>query len=162
MRKQLYLAITDHLSLLQAEDGSQLIKHIDLWNENISFISEETFALPAVFIEFGQIGWKSMGMRSQEASVTLRLHIVTSYTRSAARGSTYQSQALEFFDLLDSIHAHIHGWGGNGFGGMVRQGSVTNHNHEDILESVEIYQCRVVDAVAVNRGTPVAVRAELK
>ena len=38
------------------EEG--IIKHIDLWNQNVMFIDEdEAWARPAVFIEFGEITW---------------------------------------------------------------------------------------------------------
>lgn len=52
MRTFLYTSLTDHLKKLTDLEGEQLIKHIDLWNEQVEFIEQETpFATPAIFIE---------------------------------------------------------------------------------------------------------------
>ena len=71
MRKEIYLALAQrllnnlklvdgvHLPLLTANEEEiyreheSVIKHVDLWNNNVEFIEEdEVWARPAVFIEF--------------------------------------------------------------------------------------------------------------
>lgn len=53
MRRMLYLGLTEALKELRDESGQPLIRHIDLWNEQVEFIEqEEPFDTPAVFIEF--------------------------------------------------------------------------------------------------------------
>ena len=42
MRTFLYTSITDHLKKLLDSEGKPLIQHIDLWNEQVEFIEQET------------------------------------------------------------------------------------------------------------------------
>ena len=55
MITELYDRLTE--ALLQVGGGG-VIKHVDLWNQNVAFIDEdEAWARPAVFVEFGPIAW---------------------------------------------------------------------------------------------------------
>lgn len=147
MRKKLYLAIIERLKELTDEHGNRLIKHFDLWNMNVEFIELETaFEMPAVFVEFTPIEWKTLGGGVQQANVSLNLHVVTAYSGSAAEGSDFQTDAIAYFDLLDKIHHHLFGLKGTGFNALKRTGSATNHNHEEIIESIETYETMVIDA----------------
>lgn len=146
MRKQIYLAVTERLKQLQDENGERLIKHFDLWNMNVEFIELETaFDMPAVFIEFPPIEWKTLSGGVQQANVGVKLHVVTRYAGSAADGSGFQADAIAYFDLLDKIHRQLFGLRGTGFNALKRVGSATNHNHEEIIESIEMYETMVID-----------------
>lgn len=145
MRKELYLAIIERLKTITDGYGVSLIRHFDLWNENVAFIEQETFGMPAVFIEFPPITWASLPQRVQEATITVNLHVVTRWDSPASDGSTYQSQALEYFDLLDKINAVLHCFSGENFGSFTRTGSTTNHNHESIVDNLEVYTTHVFD-----------------
>ena len=104
MRKQLYLAVIERLKTITDALNQPIIEHFDLWNNNVEFIEQETaFNCPAVFIEPAPINWKNLSMQAQEADVIIRLHIVTRWENISADGSASQEQALELFDLLDSI-----------------------------------------------------------
>ncbi len=146
MRKQLYLAIIDRLKQLTDDLGHRLVKHFDLWNLNVEFIElERAFEMPAVFIEFCNIEWKTLSGGVQQADVDVRLHVVTRYRGEAADGSPFQADALEHFDLLEKINKALFGLEGNGFKAFKRIGSATNHNHEEIIENVETYRAMVID-----------------
>lgn len=58
MISELYTALTAALKNIkdgEGEDAPRLVKHIDLWNQNVAFIEEESpWPRPAVFIEFGR------------------------------------------------------------------------------------------------------------
>ena len=41
MRRMLYLGLTEALKELKDESGQPLIRHIDLWNEQVEFIEQE-------------------------------------------------------------------------------------------------------------------------
>lgn len=146
MRKQLYLAVIERLKNITNESGEQLLKHFDLWNENVAFIEQEAiFAMPAVFVEFLPIEWKSLGGGVQSAIIQFRLHIITDTKGSTADGSTYQPDALQLFDLLDDIHRTLSGFRGPHFRQLQRISSHTNHNHEELIESIETFQVGVDD-----------------
>ena len=48
---------------------------------------------------------------------------------------------MKVFDLPGLIHAQLAGLGGETFLELDLVESDTNHNHEDIVESIEVYQC---------------------
>lgn len=148
MRKFLYLSLIDRLKQLTEETGEPVIKTFDLWNEQVEYIEqEEAFLTPAVFIEFTPVKWTGGG--TQQADITLRLHIITAWNGSARDGSTFQQQTLQRFDLLDRIDRHLFNLAGDdgrtSFSVLRRTGSSTNHNHEELVEDITDFTCRVID-----------------
>lgn len=148
MRRILYLNLVKRLEELKDDDGQALIRHIDLWNEQVEFIEqEEPFDTPAVFIEFRPVQWVTLGGRMQQADVPFRLHVVTPWKGSAKDGSIFQDDSLRRFDLLDRIDAHLFNFGaGEGRSSvcmMRRTGSSTNHNHEELVEDISDFVCKV-------------------
>lgn len=159
MRKELYKAICDRLGrLYKLPDGSvcelidgmeapegaeRLIPHIDLWNHNVEFIEqEENWARPAVFVEFCPIRWNALvnGVEYR-AEPQVNLHIVTDWAGAASDGSELKEEALEVFDLPELIHEKLSCMDGETFRVFDLEESRTNHNHEDIVESIEVYSC---------------------
>ena len=137
MRKELYRLLCSELKAID------LIKHIDLWNHNVEFIEqEENLERPAVFVEFCPIQWNAIvpGVEYR-AEPLIKLHIVTDWEGSSADGSELQEDALKVFDLPGLIHARLAGLSGGTFLELDLVESDTNHNHEDIVESIEVYQC---------------------
>lgn len=146
MRKQLYLSIIERLKEIKNMKGESLIRRFDLWNEQVIFLEqEEAFELPAAFIEFLPVRWRQLNDGTQEAAMQFRIHIVTEFKGSSADGSVYQKDALEVFDLLDQVNANLSGMKGENFRGMFRIESSTNHNHEEVIESLETFQVNVTD-----------------
>lgn len=145
MRKELFLAITERLKTITDENGQPVIKHFDLWNENVAFIEQEAFAMPAVFVEFPPITWATLPRGVQEATITVNLHVVTISNAPTSDSNPYQHQALEHFDLIDRINAALHCFSGTNFNSFTRTASTTNHNHEAILDNLEVYTTHVFD-----------------
>jgi hypothetical protein len=141
MRKNIYLALCEQLQ--------DTFEHIDLWNRNIEFTEQEqAWNTPAVFIEFLPITWQGLGQGCQQAELTIRFHIVTRCTASSANGSAYQADAIAYLDLLDTTHRLLHRFSGEKFNGLMRTRSETNHEHTEIVESIEEYKCLVFDDAA--------------
>ena len=120
-----------------ADDGlyPRAIKHIDLWNHNVDFIEqEEAWDRPAVFIEFVPFRWNIIvpGVEYR-AEPQINLHIVTDW---AGRDSDVRQ-----FRLLNEIHNLVAGLSGNTFMEFDIDSSLTNHNHEDIVDNIETYTC---------------------
>lgn len=153
MRKELYNKIKQRLSLLcvnaageyyiapldmDDDINTRAIKHIDLWNRNVEFIEQETaWERPAVFIEIEPIHWASIvpGVEYR-AEVRVRLHIVTDWTSAVADGSDGSGK---YFELPDKLHDVLAGIEGENFKDFTLEESLTNHDHEDIVESIEVY-----------------------
>lgn len=129
MRKELYNAIKEKLTTDVPEVG-----HIDLWNHNVEFIEqEEGWERPAVFVEFGLIVWEPNVGSGYRGKGQVRLHVVTDWTEGGQEAA---------WDLIGKIRAAMENVEGIGFHGLVLSETETNHNHEEILESVESYEVR--------------------
>ncbi len=133
MRQDLYDRITEKLGEL--ED----VRHIDMWNRNIEFLDEETpWERPAVFIEILPVRWRKIESRVEyRCNPAVRLHIVTDWYA----GSEGKPGTGNMFDLPARIHEKIAGLDGEHFYGLDLTESDTNHDHGEILEMIEIYEC---------------------
>lgn len=154
MRKELYNAIKTRLEALcvnaageyytrpdeaDVDDGlyPRAIKHIDLWNRNVEFIEQDTpWERPAVFIEFEPVHWRDIVPAVEyRAEARVRLHIVTDW---AAASNGYSGLGIDLA-LPDKIHEVIAGIDGKTFRDFQLAESHTNHDHEEIVESIEVY-----------------------
>lgn len=133
----MYVALQE--ALLSIED----VQYVDLWNHNVEYIEqEESWARPAVFVEFGAIQWKAWQIGVEYRSEPLvRLHVVTDWVGSSSSDSEQMAESLKVFDLLDKIHKKLVGLEGETFAELDLVESQTCHDHEDILENIETYRC---------------------
>ncbi len=125
------------------EVGDGMIKHIDLWNHNVEFIEqEENWERLAVFVEFCPIRWNAIvpGVEYR-AEPEVKLHIVTDWKGVASGDSPFKEEALKVFDLPDLIHERLSCMEGETFKVFDLVESQTNHDHEDIVENIEVYSC---------------------
>ena len=107
------------------------VKHIALWNENVTFIDEDdAWERPAVFVEFGAIQWSPFKANVHRGTGTVRLHIVTDYVDGGDTAG---------FALSSQLKRALDGLRRDTFGPLRLNLSVTNHNHEEILETVDEY-----------------------
>lgn len=145
MRKQIYKAICDRISQQVPE-----VKHIDLWNNNIAVLSGgAVWPRPAVFIEFETIEWRQQQNRARMADIAVRLHIVTDAVSYNGSTDPKQDTALAFLDLLNKVNAAMQGLRGENFAGFMLTTSATNHDHTELIESVERYITRAQDTSAM-------------
>ena len=145
MRKQIYKAICDRISQQVPE-----VKHIDLWNNNIAVLSGgAVWPRPAVFIEFETIEWRQQQNRVRMADIAVRLHIVTDAVSYNGSTDPKQDTALAFLDLLNKVNAAMQGLRGENFAGFMLTTSATNHDHAELIESVERYITRAQDTSAM-------------
>ena len=129
MRKELFNAIKTKL----ANDVPE-VKHIDLWNHNVEFIEQKDgWERPAVFVEFATIEWAPFQGGVQRGKGIVSIHIVTDWTEGEYDAA---------FDISRKIHSALDGLCGENFNGMALASTNTNHNHEEILESIDNYAVR--------------------
>lgn len=143
MRKELYKALCEQLR------GIEEIKHIDLWNRNVEFIEQEVaWERPAVFVEIAPITWEQTNSgKAQRGTGFVRLHIVTDWQGSSADGSPDFEKSLEVFDYSEKIQQTIEGLSGERFHALHLIETLTNHDHEEIVESIEVYRLRGVRTI---------------
>ena len=149
MRKEFYLAVSERLLSIEGNP----IQYVDLWNNNVEYIEQETnWPRPAVFVEFRPMMWERMttrGANEYQARAEIRLHIVTDWLGSASseQSEEYRLEAIEALDLSEQIHAALLGLTGEHFGDLEIQATLTNHNHEELIENVEVYNVTFVRSI---------------
>ncbi len=129
MRTELYKAIRERLSAEVPE-----VKHVDLWNHNVEFIEQEDgWARPAVFVELGPIKWSHYVGGGRRGQGSVRLHLVTDWNEGGQEAA---------FELSDKVCMVLNGMSGEQYDSLYLEETVTNHNHEDLLESIDSYGVR--------------------
>lgn len=119
----------------------------------MEYIEQETdFPRPAVFVEFRPVMWQRMTQRpggEYQARAEVRLHIVTDWLGSASTqyNKTARMEAIESLDLSEQIHRAMLGLAGEHFGDVEIQATLTNHNHEELVENIEVYQVTFVRSI---------------
>lgn len=137
MRKEIYRGIIEALAEVPE------VRHIDLWNRQVEFLEEESpFEMPAVFVEFGQVDWQQLAGPGLcwDGRGTVILHIVTPWAGSAASASPDLEMNLAAWDIPEKIHGKLEGLFGDHFCRMTLSQTHTNHDHEDVVENIEVYR----------------------
>lgn len=139
------MAICDRLA-----EKTPDVAFIDLWNDNVSNLNGGTaFPMPAVFVEFETIEWRQQGNCARMGDVAVRLHIVTKAVVTNGSKDSRMKAALDYLDLIDRINAAIQRLNGPNFASFMLTTSATNHNHAELIESVERYVTRAQDITAM-------------
>lgn len=145
MRKQIFKAICDRLTEKVPD-----VAFIDIWNDNVNALNGGTaFPFPAVFVEFETIEWRQQGNSARMGDVAVRLHIVTRAVVANGSTDSRMEEALAYFDLIDRINAAMQRLSGENFASFMLTTSATNHNHAELIESVERYVTRAQDTTAM-------------
>lgn len=121
------------------EDGVPAVQHIDLWNENVAFVDEESeWGRPAVFVEFGTISWDVVKNtdfgKCVRGSGDLRLHLVTDWNDEAYHASFEIGESI--WEALQDIGPRVEY--------QVRYPYMTdtNHSHMELLENVDVFRVK--------------------
>ena len=84
------------------------------------------------------------------AEPEVKLHIVTDWAGAANEGSPFKEEALEVFDLPELIHERLSCMDGDTFMAFDLVESQTNHNHEEIVENIEVSFVRGLQTASIN------------
>ena len=150
MRKQIFQAICTRLTERVPD-----IQFIDLWNNNVTTLNGgAVWPLPAVFVEFEPIEWRQQGKAARRGDVAVRLHIVTRAVATHGHADPKMPDALAFLDLIERINTAMQGLRGDNFAGFMLTTSATNHDHAELMESVERYVTSAQDVSAMPKTAP--------
>lgn len=121
------------------EDGVPAVQHIDLWNENVAFVDEESeWGRPAVFVEFGTISWdvvKNTDLgKCVRGSGDLRLHLVTDWNDEAYHASFEIGESI--WEALQNIETRAE------YQVSYPYTTDTNHSHMELLENVDVFRVK--------------------
>jgi hypothetical protein len=145
MRKQFYLDLCNRLDLIRDLADEKIFKHYDLWNQQLNPDFGEEFPMPAVFLEFLPIQWKTLGKFRQQTLLQFNLHVCTATMQRGSSKSPYRDKILGHLDLLDAIHLWLTGWRGAYFNSVTRTASRQDHYYSNVIDHIETYRTLLVD-----------------
>lgn len=120
------------------------VSHVGLWNEQVAFIEQEAaWPRPAVFVEFGGVLWRYPdkscvdGLRHRRGVLPVVLHIVSDVVGDDV-------VLLDVYDLCETLCQALTSLSGVSFRRLKLVESRSDHNHEELLETIEVYECDVL------------------
>lgn len=116
------------------------VKHVGLWNQDVDYMDESVpWLRPAVFIEFCPIAWDTV-LKGYPLTVRgtgdVKLHVVTDWNDE----KDYEG-ALQLSEKVAGVLMYICDIK-NGYGVLQPGQTITNHNHESILENIEVLRVK--------------------
>jgi hypothetical protein len=111
-------------------------EHIALWNQNVEFADqEEPWGRPAVFVEFAPVNWERRTKEARQllTMAELRIHIVTDW---------HEGSEADAFEAVAAVRRKLEGLTSEHFAPLRLSQSLVNHNHEELVESIEVYTYR--------------------
>lgn len=92
------------------------VKWIDLWHNQIGFLSEEhPFPAPAIFLSFRTLDTTDLGQKVQDYEIQIDFYVYYETFADTFDGSYNQQSALAFLQTLEDIHKFFHGFSGEHF-----------------------------------------------
>ena len=152
-----------YIDILEAFIGrlvtkEKVINHVDLWNQQSEPREDgsiEAFRFPAVFIEFPQTPWESLGKHKQQADLPINLYIVSEMTaRSSSSDDTpaVRAEGVDHLKVCQWVYSQLHGWGGQALGvpfsTLKRNGFGYDHGHGTIVVHQMSFICTAQDSNA--------------
>lgn len=105
------------------KDKVPSIKWIDLWHNQVNFLSEEhPFPTPAVFLNFRSLQIDDAGERVQKLRMQIDCFVFYETFADTYHESWNQQSALSFLDLMNDIYAVLHASSGVNYSSMRRIG----------------------------------------
>jgi len=148
MITELYQALMAALKSVADPEGNQLIKHVDLWNQQVDFLEDEQpWPKPAVFIEFGETPWSTVVNGAHEylnGDCIVTLHVVTDYVGPTSDKMENFESNVRSMDLYEAISAELRKWrDGRNYHNLRPVSTAPNHNHSEVIECLERYSVKV-------------------
>jgi hypothetical protein len=97
------------------------IKWIDLWHEQVSYLTEELpFPTPATFLAFNISDIDDLGLLVQNCNMQVDMYLFFETFGDTFHGSYNQDSATEYLGILTKLHTCFHGVSGITFQSMRR------------------------------------------
>lgn len=112
------------------------VSHVGLWNRDTDFMEESVpWSRPAVFVEFGPITWDTVFQGyplTVRGTGDVKLHVVTDWNddRDYEQAFGLSEKVAATLMYISDIE--------QGYGVLKPGQTLTNHNHENILENIEV------------------------
>ena len=126
LNRDAFLALIpeDETELYERIEALPEIKHVDLWHDQVDYLSEEhPFPTPAVFFGFTTLNVSDNGELIQTTDLQVDIYVFYETFADTYSGAAMQNEAIEFLDLLLMVGLMFHGRSGEHFHQMRRSGT---------------------------------------
>lgn len=125
------------LNTLQGFENKTPVNWIDLWHNQVNFLSEElNFPTPSVFFSYRTKQVDDMGEKIQQITLQIDCFLFYETFADTFQGSFNQEDAMRFLKILDFINSRFHGSSGNNYNSMRKIG----FNPEDTGGAGNLYK----------------------
>jgi hypothetical protein len=126
---------------------------IDLWNDQINqYRAEELTILPAVFVEFMPVAWRTIG-KVKHGSTTLRIHVAQNIIGDTktidGHALPSAAAALVRFDNVQIVLDSLEGYRSECFQDLELSGSTVDASHDGIVIDILEYAITLTDGKAM-------------
>lgn len=130
-RKEIYKDIR-RIALGEGAEGEPMFSSVAWWNKNIEFLEEDTpFEFPALFVEFGAVDYVPQKSEDRDlGQCDVLLHVVV------------DEHSHDLGDCLDRCEQLI-GILRPQLWYMRRLQSMSNHDHGEVIECLEVVRARI-------------------
>ena len=126
LNRDAFLALIpeDETELYERMGALPEIKHVDLWHDQVDYLSEEhPFPTPAVFFGFTTLNVSDNGELIQTTDLQVDIYVFYETFADTYSGAAMQNEAIEFLDLLLMVGLMFHGRSGEHVHQMRRSGT---------------------------------------
>lgn len=125
------------LNTIAGYEDSTPVRWIDLWNNQVNFLSEELeFPAPAVFFSYRTMNVVDLGEKAQQITLQIDCFYFYETFANSFQGSFNQEDAVRFLKIMDFINGRFHGTSGTNYNSMRKIG----FNPEDTGGSGNLYK----------------------
>lgn len=165
--KQIY---TDVVAKLQLLKTAKVIKHIAVWNNQISNEGkEDAFNFPAVFLEFSEVTWLETKFVGIQTNVSPQQKGVTILTVRIAYHSLKDETEIftNVLDLIDAVRIALNGTEGTNYSPLLRSAERHDINHDNVSVWEIDFTCAISEGgesqelIDVTEGGTVDITLEL-
>jgi len=91
-------------------------------------------SFPCLLIDFESFGFSDMGSNCQIAEGTVKLRLATApfSNQSSITPDIVQAKAMAYYELETKLYQALHGWQGNVFGYLMREGVETEKREDEL------------------------------
>ncbi|WP_139420960.1 hypothetical protein [Chryseobacterium mulctrae] len=141
------------LNTLHGYENKTPVRWIDLWKNQVSFLSEELeFPTPAVFLSFRTKQVDDLAEKVQQITLQVDSFLFYESFSESFQGSFNQDDAMHFLKILNFINGRFHGSSGSNYNSMRKVG----FNQEDTGGAGSLYkivfECIIRDESAAQKA----------
>jgi hypothetical protein len=137
------------------------VRFADMYNDQMGNIDNEIeMDLPAVFIEFGPIAWRTVGPNTQQGDTVIRFHLCQVTTADSYSGSGNYSMAIALMKNYYKLHVALQGARSQQMTSLDRSGQIQDEVYGELNVMILEYATTITEVI-FDQSSEILVQAEL-